>query len=332
MTSEVHRGRLAKLFGVLRFAVLAAALIPASLAAHAQAFTLPPPEKMPTFLGIDLPLRPGERLLPLGNSGCSMVVFAPRPEHYEAYRNLWGNWEWSGACRFGLIHGNGKLSLPNSGASGQDTSAIYGTRYVSALYRNANGSSISVYSGEAFSDLSFKLINLSGSSGSGVFDRLDSFGKTSGNKFAIGLSAFDTAANARNVWVQSEDVSFVCENDNQDIYKPFAKEVKKVCARNPAGQFVVYRREGTAVFSYANPFVWLKACPLKKETGEADCPALMRDAIGKHYGEIEAALDGSPEVRPGTNHLIQEILNRYAPLEAALEARLKDKVAAGGAQ
>ena len=326
MMPEVCRGRLAKLFGVLRFTVLAAALTPASLHAHAQAFTLPPPEKVPTFLGIDLPLRPGERLLPLGNSGCSMVVFAPKSEHYEAHRNLWKNWEWSGACRFGLIHGNGKLSIPNSGSYAQDISAIYGMSYFPARYQNAYGSYSFAYSGEAFSDLSSKQSDLSGS---GDFDSLDSFEKTSGNKFGVGLSAFDTAANARTVLVQSDDVSYVCENDNHDIYKPFAKEVKRVCSRNQAGQFVVYRREGSAVFSYANPFVWLKACPLKKGSSEADCTALMREAIGEHYGEIEAVMEGSPAARAA---MIQEVLNRYAPLEAAVEARLKDKVAAGGAQ
>lgn len=326
MTSEVRRGPLAKLFGILRFALLAAATISGSPAAHAQAFTLPPPEKVPTFLGIDLPLRPGERLLPLGNSGCSVVVFAPKPEHYEAQRRQYGKWEWSGACRFGLIHGHGQLFLPDSNGSAQDTSAIYGLEYFPARYQNAYGSYSWAYSGEAFSDLSSKLIDLSGS---GDFDSLERFEKTSGNRFGIGLKAFDTAGNARTVSVVSEDVSYACENDNQDIYKPFAKEVKKVCSRNQAGQFVVLRKEGTAVLSYENPIVWLKACPLKKGTGEANCPALMSDAIGKDDAEIEAAIEGSQAARVG---MIQEVLNRYVPLEAAVEAKLKDKVAAGGAQ
>lgn len=326
MTSEVRRGRLAKLFGILRFAVLAAAMIPASLHAHAQAFTLPPPEKVPTFLGIDLPLRPGERLLPLGNSGCSMVVFAPKPEHYEAQRKLYEKWEWSGACRFGLIHGTGQITFSSFQGNELNTSAIYGMRYYPALYQNAYGSYHSAYSGEAFSDLRSKQIDFSGS---GDFHSLDSFEKTSGNRFGIALKAFDSAGNARTVSVVSEDVSYACATDNQDIYKPFAKEVKKVCARDQAGQFVVHRREGSALFSYENPIVWLNACPLKKGTDEADCPALIRDVIGKHYAEIEAIMVGNQAARPG---MVQEILSRYAPLEAALEARLKDKVAAGGAQ
>ena len=323
---EVCRGRLAKLFGVLRFTVLAAALTPASLHAHAQAFTLPPPEKVPTFLGIDLPLRPGERLVPLGNSDCSMVVFAPKPEHYEAQRKLYEKWEWSGACRFGLIHGTGQITFSSFQGNELNTSAIYGMRYYPTLYQNAYGSYHSAYSGEAFSDLSSKQSDLSGS---GDFDSLDSFEKTSGNRFGIGLKAFDTAGNARTVSVVSEDVSHACATDNQEIYKPFAKEVKKVCSRNQAGQFVVLRREGTAVLSYENPIVWLKACPLKKGAGEADCPALMREAIGKDDAEIEAIIQGSPAARP---RMIDEVLNRYAPLEAAVEAKLKDKVAAGGAQ
>lgn len=323
---KVRRRRLANLLGALRFALLAAAMIPASLAAHAQAFTLPPPEKVPTFLGIDLPLRPGERLLPLGNSGCSMVVFAPKPAHYEAQSRQYKQWEWSGACRFGLIHGNGDFSLPDVSGSAYEISAIYGTPFFPTRYQHATSAYHWAYSGTAFSELSTKRMNFSGS---GDLENLDRFEKTSGNVFGIFLDAFDTAGTARTVSISSAEVSYVCANDNEDIYKPFAKEVKKVCSRNQAGQFVVYRREGSAVLSYENPIVWLKACPLNKGTRQADCPALMRDAIGKHDAELETILAGSPAARPV---MIQEILNRYAPLEAAVEARLKEMVTAGGAR
>jgi hypothetical protein len=323
MTPEVRCGRLAKLFGILRFAVLAAVTIPASLAAHAQAFTLPPQEKVPTFLGIDLPLRPGERLLPLGNSGCSMVVFEPKPEQFEALRRLWEKWEWSGACRFGLIHGNGQIS--DLSLFHQEIWAIYGRQYLPARYETAYGSVHAAYSGSAFSALDTKQMSLFGS---GDLENLDRFEKTSGNSFSIGLQSFDAAGNALNVGVWGGNDPYACVAANKDKYKPFQKEVKKVCSRNEAAQFFVSRSEGASGLM-SGKYFWLKACPLKKGTGEVDCPALMREAIGKHYGEFETILAGSPAARPG---MIQEILNRYAPLEAAVEARLKDKVSVGGAQ
>lgn len=324
MTPKVRRRRLANLLGALRFALLAAAMNPASLVAHAQAFTLPPPEKVPTFLGIDLPLRPGERLLPLGNSGCSMVIFEPRPEQFEAYRKLWGENEWLGACRFGLIHGNGQLSRPRLNYR-QEIWAIYGTQFLPARYETAYGSVQTAYSGSAFSALSTKQLSFVGS---GDLESLARFEETSGNTFSIGLQSFDAAGNALNVVVAGRNDPYACVAANKDAYKPFQKEIKKVCSRNEAAQFFVSLSESVSGMM-GGKYVWLKACPLKKGTGEVDCPALMREAIGKHYGEFETILAGSPAARPV---MIQEILDRYAPLEAAVEARLKDKVAAVGAQ
>jgi hypothetical protein len=164
--------------------------------------------------------------------------------------------------------------------------------------------------------------------GSGDLENLDRFEKTSGNSFSIGLQSFDAAGNALNVGVWGGNDPYACVAANKDKYKPFQKEVKKVCSRNEAAQFFVSRSEGASGLM-SGKYFWLKACPLKKGTGEVDCPALMREAIGKHYGEFETILAGSPAARPG---MIQEILNRYAPLEAAVEARLKDKVSVGGAQ
>ena len=55
----------------------------------------------------------------------------------------------------------------------------------------------------------------------------------------------------------------------------------------------------------------------------------MRKAMGERHDEIEAVMLGGPA---GRTAMIQEVLRRYAPLEAAVEARLKDRSATGGVQ
>lgn len=327
MRKHTQRVGLASWVPSVGLALFAAALSLQASPARAQSFTLPPAEKVPTFLGVDLPLRPGERLLPLGKGGCSLVVFAPKPEHYEAHRKLWSPWEWTGACRFGLIHGSGQFYFPNSGGARVEIWAIYGTQYYPAPYQDTFGNRHHwSYSGAAFSDQNTKKMYLSGA---GDSENLDRFEKNPGNVFGVGLDTFDMVGNAKTVFIQSNDVSYVCETNNEDVYKPFSREVKSACSKKKAGQFVVLRKEGLSIFGFSNPIVWLKACPLKRDTGQADCRALMRNAIGKHYAELETIIAGSPAARPA---MTQEIFNRYAPLEAAVEARLKEQVAPGGAR
>ncbi|MFN7165043.1 MAG: hypothetical protein ACK4P2_09525, partial [Hyphomonas sp.] len=55
-----------------------------------------------SYLGIELPLRPGERVVPTASSDCSVVVFAPHEERYERFAAYWRTAEWQGYCRFGL--------------------------------------------------------------------------------------------------------------------------------------------------------------------------------------------------------------------------------------
>lgn len=346
MRSDVQGLGLAAWFSSLGVALLAASLSLLSSPVQAQGYTLPPAEKVPTFLGIDLPLRPGERLVPIGKGGCSAVVFAPKPEHYEFHRKQLGDWEWAGACRFGLIHGSGsgRLYHPSYGEGLNAVSAVYGTLFYPPRHQDRYGTRYHwAYSGSAFSELNTKQVYLSGS---GDIESLDRFEKDSGGLFAIGMIAtgiftdnprnvftiilneFDLTGFAKTISVTSINIANECLIKSESIYRPFESEVRGACSRKAAGQFIILRREGPSILGHENPIVWLKACPLKKGTDQADCPALMRKALGKDYAEMEAIMAGSPAVRPA---MMQEIFNRYAPLEAAVEARLKQQAIAGGA-
>jgi hypothetical protein len=82
-------------------------------------------EPAPNYLGIELPLRPGERIIPTASGDCSVVVFAPHEERYERFAAYWRTAQWNGYCRFGLAHGAGTIT----GVEGNwsvETSMVYG--------------------------------------------------------------------------------------------------------------------------------------------------------------------------------------------------------------
>ncbi|MBA4337954.1 MAG: hypothetical protein C0421_03820 [Hyphomonas sp.] len=322
MTPKVRRGRLVDLLGALRFALLAAALIPASLAAHAQGFTLPPPEKVPTFLGIDLPLRPGERLVPIGNEGCSFVVFAPKPEQFEESRKVWEKYKWLGACRFGLAHGQGMIQSESSNTP-TEALALYGT-LISPAVTLTNGDRLDYFfSGTAFNDLSSKSLRAYGYDGRDDDpSRLATFEEIWIWQGFLDFSAYDASGNIRKITITSPDLYYLCDAELPAEYKAFDGEIKKTCRRKKAGKHMLVRREGSASVSFYNhPVVWMKTCPLFENTNENECDRVLREAIGKDYAAFAAIEAGSPAARAAA---ISEVFARYASLEQAVEARLRN--------
>ena len=324
MRSTVRRSRLAAWVSALGLVLLSAALSPA---AHAQAFTLPPPEKVPTFLGIDLPLRPGERLVPIGNEECSFVVFAPKPEQFEESRKIWEKYKWLGACRFGLAHGQG-LILSEGSNTTIDVQALYGTVINPAVRLTNDGQHDYFFSGPAFNDLSSKSLRAYGFEHMfGAPTRLLSLEEAWLWPGALQFSAYDASGNIRSISITSPELDYLCDADLPAEYKSFEGEIKKTCRRKKADKRMLVRREGSASVSFYNhPVVWMKTCPLFENTNETACDGVLREAIGKDYAAFAAIEAGSPAARAAA---ISEVFARYAPLEQAVEARLKNSGSGG---
>ena len=345
MTSELHRGRLAKLFGILRCAVLAAAMIPASLAAHAQAYTLPPAEKVPTFLGIDLPLRPGERLAPTATPGCAVIVLAPTSEQYGRLAAAWREKEWMGACRFGLAHGEWHESEPEIGRR-SSRMMLYGVDLHPRLLNSTGiydgcagrdactglpqlGSSKGyddkeefqeehVFAAAAFNDLNMSMFRLIGGAG-GETDSLESFAYLAPNNSFIEKHWFAADGSDMVTSYRAEDVSEYCGAALPAQLKSFSKEINKACGKKNMGKFVMARREGPRSLPNQDRQVkWMKSCPKWEYLDENDCPSLLEDALGKDAALLESALSNDAAFRLS---IAQQLFDRFAALERAVDAR-----------
>lgn len=332
MTTKARRGGLASLVFALGLALFVAALPPFPLAAQSQTFTLPPAEKVPTFLGIDLPLRSGERLLPIGDEGCAAVVYAPRPARYESARKSWEGAEWIGACRFGLAHGKGYAYHAETNAY-SEVYMLYGTlieppEKLSQIAIDGGGTGDRqtqyFYAGPSFSDLSTRSLI------SYAFDywedtvSLDIVAKYWGWDSFIYAYRFNETGDELMSFYGELDVGPYCSGSLpaalSDFLSGHEKEVKKACAKKDVGKHVLLRRDGFSSQRYDQaPVVWLKSCPIDKVHRTNDCGKLLEEAAGRDLAAINGVLADSKAMRAVAE---AEILARFAPLERALQARV----------
>lgn len=298
-----------------------------------------PIAKVPTFLGIDLPLRPGERLVPIGDGTCSAVIFAPHNELADRLSKYWSDNEWFGGCRFGLAHGRGYAVNPRSN-SVSDKVMMYGVEIVdpiSAKQESMDGGALSwtgtrytmvSYSGPAFSDLravryiyyfmnsdgaDLTLVDLVSAWFSSNYLERHSFAQD-GREWTMSISALDVAP--------------YCGKDLAAEFKPFSKEIKKACGIKKSSKLILHRREGYWNDAWAHRKVtWAKACMPKD--GFTECGGLLREGLGKEASEFETTQAQRQELRQA---LVKEIAERYASLEAAVDARASNSVKAEGVQ
>lgn len=285
---------------------------------------------VPNYLGIELPLRPGERVVPTAGD-CSVVVFAPHDELYERFAAFWSKATWSGYCRFGLAHGKGTVTGTEGGWSLQ-TAMVYGlevnpadatTSEVSqdgVITWNTPSETMNFFSGTAFSDPASKryVIRLekepasdlelgdlvSGWYGTDYFER----------------HTFDADGRERTMSVSSWNVDTYCGLGLPPEFKPYEKEVKKACKKT-GDKLVLFRRDGFGADPWASrPITWLKSCPYNKTRRTNDCGQLVKEALGKDAAEVETLLtEGDAAARSAAE---QEIIARFAPLEAMVEEPL----------
>lgn len=313
-----------------KFLSAALAVSMAGLAAGAEAL---PPELPDQALvapaAIDLPLRPGERLAPTADGACSVVVFAPHEERYDRIAAYWRKAVWNGECRFGLTHGDGSIA----GVAGNwtvDASMLYGTEVgrseVSVIPAGGDGGlafspaaeTLNYFSGPAFNDTSAVryTINLEREP-SGEIELGDLVPDWYGADY-LERHTFDADGREWAMSISAWNVDTYCGLGLPDEFKPFEKEVKKACKKT-VDKLVLFRRDGFGADPWAErPITWLKSCPVNKVRRVNDCGELVSDALDEHAEELESLLtEGDAAARRAAE---QEIIDRYAPLEAALGA------------
>lgn len=314
----------------LRFLSAAFALAAGSVAANADIVPVDlPPEPAPQAAAIDLPLRPGERLLPTGDGECSVIVFAPNEGRYERFAAYWSKARWIGECRFGLAHGDGTIA----GIAGDwsvDTAMLYGIEVNPAeittsevgqdgvMSWNSATDSLNFFSGTAFSDVSTKryVIRLDRESG-GELELGELVATWYGSDY-LERHTFDDTGRERTMSVSVWNIDTFCGFGLPEEFKPVEKEVKQICKKS-TDKHVLLRREGFEADPWEDrPITWLKSCPYNKTRKTYDCGKLVRSALGKEADEVEAFLtEGDADARRAAR---QEIIDRYAPLEEAAAA------------
>ncbi len=294
--------------------LLAAAWLATPSIATAEGPTLPPAEKVPTFLGIDLPLHPGEQLLPWGDSGCSYTQFAPRKEQIESLLSLKGA-QWAGACRFGLVHGRGYASAENIPPI-NEANVLYGAGIPRSVSVRLNGIvDRTFWTGSAFNASDTKQLTFvtGDPSMKGKIVELTDLENGWDKDSLLLYNRVDMAANPKFTSVTASSAEYFCNTEPSGDYKVFAQKIKKDCGQRTKPQFSVERKDNGVV-------TWIKLCPGLKPSGHLDCGRFLHEAFGEESPDIDALIAGSEEAIKAA---IKERIDRYAPLEAAVEARAK---------
>lgn len=315
--------------------VVLAALLASLTAGAAPAPPEPRSETVPSIPGSLLPLRSGELAVPTADGTCSVVVFAPHQERFDRLTAYWKQANWTGACRFGLAHGEGAIAAAD-GSWSQDTVMLYGTEVNPAeitktqtaqdgakLWTSISGT-LNFFSGPAFNDVKSKRYTIR-------LDREPSRDLELGDMVSdwygtdyLERRTFDEDGREQVMSVSAWAVTTYCGLGLPDEFKSYPNEVKKACKKT-GDKLVLLRREGAASDLWVDrPITWLKSCPISKSSKANDCGALVRSALSKEAAELEAFLtDGDIAARSAAE---QEIIDRYKPFEDAYAASLLIKV------
>lgn len=285
----------------------------------------------PNYLGLELPLRLGERLVPTASGVCSVVVFAPNEARYERFAAYWSTANWNGYCRFGLAHGKGTITGID-GSWSVETAMLYGLEVNpaetittelgedGAISWDPSINTLTFFSGPAFSDLSATryIIQLEREPAGDL--EIGDLGAAWYGTDYLEKHTFDEDGNERTMSVSVWNVDTYCGLGLPPEFKAYEKEVKKACKKT-ADKLVLFRREGLESDPWASrPITWLKSCPVNKTRGTNDCGKLIQEALGKEAAELEKLLtEGDAAARSAAK---QEIIDRYAELESTIEEPL----------
>ena len=324
---RIFGSRQARMFPSIILAAFAANLVASAEAVPSESVA----EAAPDYLGLELPLRPGELVVPTADRDCSVIVFAPNEARYERFAAYWSTARWEGYCRFGLAHGKGKITGVDGNWS-VETAMLYGLEVNpaeaisteigknGALTWDQSRDTLNFFSGAAFSDLKSKryVIQLEREP-AGELELGDLVSGWYGDDY-LEMHTFNDDGRQTTMSVSTWNVDTYCGLGLPPEFKPHEKEVKKACKKT-GDKLVVFRREGLESDPWASrPITWLKSCPFNKARNINECGKLVDEALGDEASEVETLLTvGDAAAREAAK---QEILDRYAQLEATVEEPL----------
>ena len=232
----------------------------------------------------------------------------------ESMRSLKGA-QWAGACRFGLVHGRGYASSENSPPT-NEANVLYGAGIPRSVSVRLNGIvDRTLWTGSAFNASDAKQLTFvtGDPSMKGKIDELTDLENGWDKDSLLLYNRVDMAANPTFTYVTKRSAEYLCNTEPSGDYKVFAQQIKKDCGKRTKPQFSVERQDNGVV-------TWIKLCPGLKPSGHLDCGRFLHEAFGEESPEIDSLIAGSEEAIKAA---IRERIERYAPLEAAVEARAK---------
>lgn len=305
-----------------------AILVNATGAAAQTALPVLTTETVSTFLGINLPLRPGERVVPIGDGDCSVVVFAPDPTDLDYQTNYWKARNWSGACRFGLAHGEGGVGEQNSDWM-DEAHFIYGTSFelprrdhdpADFGQSGSNQSFGAFYRGTELASLKTEYFYYATG---WSLENITSFSQIaeSGLHLEMRLAHFFMDGSGRHraneTWLMN--LGKLCGRTLPATMLGVSKAMATLCADKSGNRIAIVRREGFAS-APADEMVVSLVAPCKQYLdGKQGCRYQFEKAVGTLAADFNAALAGDRAARTA---MAQEIMDRYAPLEKAFAERL----------
>lgn len=314
---------------MLRLAIFGCAVVTAPVSVAQNSYVPIDP-----FTGIALPLLPTEKLIPTADGKCSVLVSTT-----EVATKL--KFSWLGGCRFGLAHGKGYAS--ENGKYFANT-YYYGTRPLqqrsfykerARLYQN---------------DLTLR----------GQFEEV----LVKKNVEGLDLPSFSSSGQAveYRAWSGNSGISYnftsngvscpVKEWSSPAEYFPgtidvkgaaaLEKAVKKMCgskgSRKAAGVIGNFIQNDAALYVTVTQLSWqringkwtqgqktetIRLCAKEPKASRADCTAAITQLISPYLGKINAVIEAD---KTAEKRAIEEITNRFAPLELAMRDKIRELV------
>lgn len=262
-----------------------------------------------SFLDIDLPLHPGEVLLPVGGDGCSTVEYWPDANAANAQRAAWASQKWFGACRFGLTHGKGLLN--DGRGKWREVNYLYGREL--KITRDDGIDYDHFIEMQFFGDP--KTVEAS-------FEKLSLYyvGRSEPtylpSNWKVGSSITLTLAGTKSEFIDS--VNHNCPSPVPAVYKAFASDIKRACNSNKSGDILLLRRHDLS--KPANSvFKDVTGCPFDEKKGIIDCASVLPDFLGPLRARLDRILLNDVPSRAAAR---DELIRSYAPLELALAANM----------
>lgn len=314
---------------ILRSAIFGCALVAAPVSV-AQNGTGP----VDPFTGVLLPLLPTEKLIPTADGKCNLLV-----KTTETATKL--NFSWLGACRFGLAHGKGYTT--ENGKYFFNT-FYYGSRPLTqrSFYKDyarlyQNDLTLRRQYDEVLVKKNVDGVDLPSFSSSGQALEYRAWSGDSGISHAFASNGVSCPVKE---W--SSPIEYFPGSIDIKGAAALEKAVKKICgskgSRKAAGVIGNFIQNDAALYLSETQLSWqringkwvegqkvetIRLCSREKEAARADCTAAVTQAIAPYLGKINPVIEAD---KTAEKRAIEEITNRFAPLELAMRDKIRELV------